>query len=364
MRLNTYIDIPLEIALPHFVSDDRIDDDSAIFGNFKLVLQSAVCHRGVSVDSGHYVALVRGDVAHGNEEATEDGAPPEYRSNQWLLFDDLAPQRVVHVDINEALKKEAAYLLFYQVRPIDDREGQDSPPSYAEANASRTGSSISSEALSSRAIDASIAATPSHGSLPTIAPLPSSSPQATSVATRQSDASSTTVSDVQDYAPRAASMDLPSLTARVPEFQGRSSMSSARNSIAVDDASSRGRTAPTTPANEEGRFNFLTPSSRRGSKVEKIKTKSRPSSQSGDRLAAAVGVLTGRKSRDRLADKDEVAVEEGDENANSSNVVLSAASKFGNLGRSKSKKKRESRLKMDGNTEATGEQPDRECVVM
>jgi hypothetical protein len=46
-RLDTYIDIPLEIGLPHFISDDRMNEEGPLFGNFKLVLQSVVCHRGV-----------------------------------------------------------------------------------------------------------------------------------------------------------------------------------------------------------------------------------------------------------------------------------------------------------------------------
>ena len=55
VRLNTYVDIPIEIGLPHFIQDDQMSDQSAPFGNFKLSLQSVVCHRGSSTHSGHYV---------------------------------------------------------------------------------------------------------------------------------------------------------------------------------------------------------------------------------------------------------------------------------------------------------------------
>lgn len=112
MRLGTYIDIPVEIGLPHFIQDDAVTDNGAMFGNFKLSLQSVVCHRGNSVDSGHYISLVRGTRA-ASSDSTED-------TKQWLRFDDLAPQRITTVDINAALREETAYLLFYQVMPIDE----------------------------------------------------------------------------------------------------------------------------------------------------------------------------------------------------------------------------------------------------
>ncbi|KAL7271839.1 hypothetical protein RUND412_005379 [Rhizina undulata] len=98
------VEIPLEIALPKFVTDDEMrDDDGLVYGNFKLVLQSAVCHRGESINSGHYIALVRGD------------------EGKWLLFDDLdINERVSEVNPNIIFEKESPYLLFYQVQPIDE----------------------------------------------------------------------------------------------------------------------------------------------------------------------------------------------------------------------------------------------------
>lgn len=100
------VDIPLEIALPTFVTDDEMgEDDGTLYGNFKLVLQSAICHRGNSVHSGHYIALVHG----------EEG--------KWLRFDDLAlTERVTTVDHKTAFEQESPYLLFYQVQPIEDNE--------------------------------------------------------------------------------------------------------------------------------------------------------------------------------------------------------------------------------------------------
>lgn len=97
------VDIPLQIALPTFVADDAMgEDDGPLYGSFKLVLQSAICHRGNSVHSGHYVALIRGD--HG----------------KWLRFDDLATPRVSEVDPEKAFEEESPYMLFYQVQPIEE----------------------------------------------------------------------------------------------------------------------------------------------------------------------------------------------------------------------------------------------------
>lgn len=114
IRLNTFVDIPLEIGLPHFIQDDKMNDNGPLYGNFKLSLQSVVCHRGQSVDSGHYIALVRSNAqAKGSEEVV----------SHWLKFDDLASQRVSLVDIQTALKQETPYLLFYQILPVEGDPG-------------------------------------------------------------------------------------------------------------------------------------------------------------------------------------------------------------------------------------------------
>lgn len=107
-RIATRVEIPLEIPLPQFVSDDEMDASAPVYGNFKLVLKSAVCHRGKSVQSGHYVALVRGD------------DNPEGDAGRWLRFDDLASERVAYVDHQKAFDEETPYLLFYQVAPIEE----------------------------------------------------------------------------------------------------------------------------------------------------------------------------------------------------------------------------------------------------
>ncbi|EPS34386.1 hypothetical protein PDE_09350 [Penicillium oxalicum 114-2] len=121
VRLNTYIDIPVEIGLPHFIQDDNMNVDAPIYGNFKLSLQAVVCHRGNSVDSGHYIALVRGTCDDALPPGSRNGAPSvsSEAPKQWMRFDDLATERITLIDIEEALKTESPYLLFYQILPID-----------------------------------------------------------------------------------------------------------------------------------------------------------------------------------------------------------------------------------------------------
>ena len=144
IRLNTYIDIPVEIGLPYFIKDDGMEEEGPIYGNFKLSLQAVVCHQGNSVDSGHYIALVRSttpvndhqfDPSSHSRTTTSGDA-----SQHWMRFDDLAKERITLVDIEKALKDESPYLLFYQILPIDadpETEPEQNPPSYEDSEAGR-----------------------------------------------------------------------------------------------------------------------------------------------------------------------------------------------------------------------------------
>jgi len=137
-RRNTYVDIPLEIGVPDFVSDDNMEDGAALKGNFRLMLQSVVCHRGYSVHSGHYISLCRGRAQNAQHRESQDArrssSDSDDNEDPWMRFDDLARERVSYVDINKALREEMPYLLFYQVVPTDD-DGNSvhDLPSYAEA---------------------------------------------------------------------------------------------------------------------------------------------------------------------------------------------------------------------------------------
>lgn len=55
-RQNTYIDIPDSLRLPQFIVDERHVEENELSQEYKLVLQSVVCHRGDSVHSGHYIS--------------------------------------------------------------------------------------------------------------------------------------------------------------------------------------------------------------------------------------------------------------------------------------------------------------------
>ena len=142
-RKNTAIDIPLDIRLTHFIEDDAIPEDGPLVGNFKLSLQSVICHRGKSLQAGHYISFIRGasQIADGdsasNRRLSNASQPPHYVEDRWIKFDDLAETRITTVDINEALKTEMPYLLFYQVQPtfaVSPPSGPDIlPPSYTDS---------------------------------------------------------------------------------------------------------------------------------------------------------------------------------------------------------------------------------------
>lgn len=142
IRQNTPVDIPLQISLPHFIRDDKATDDAPPYGNFNMVLQSVVCHRGESLHSGHYITLIRGTAKKKDKEESErpsssDSSLPEYSPERWIKFDDLARERVTYVDIEKALVEEMPYLLFYQVQPICPDEPPEEPsvlpPSYQDS---------------------------------------------------------------------------------------------------------------------------------------------------------------------------------------------------------------------------------------
>ncbi|KAL0262237.1 hypothetical protein SLS55_003676 [Diplodia seriata] len=359
------------------ISPER-PEEGPLFGNFQLVLQSVVCHRGASVDSGHYISLVRGQTpaAVGSRDGPENYRPDnDDEHTPWMRFDDLAKERVTYVDIHQALKEETPYLLFYQVCPIDEELARGDPPTYEEANSEAGGR------------DDTILAEKGELAI-----------------------------DTSDWEPSRPSLELTenhilSPSQEVPgsndSARGRSSFNSTRrNSIAFDENSlaSRAATGPPTPA-DETRTSFL--SSRRGSKATKKSSggsKSRPTSQSGEgRLSITMSRLTGRKSRDKLSDSTNTLplrssdTKEKDENSggDDSNVegdpsnplVLVEAPTNNNhapqksstsmgFGRTKKEKKarRSSSVPLadelaraeggGGKGKAKKKPPDRECVVM
>ncbi|KAF2086983.1 cysteine proteinase [Saccharata proteae CBS 121410] len=347
-RRSTHIDIPLEIALPHFISDDQLDESGPLFGNFKLILQSVVCHRGVSINSGHYVSLVRGQEPTAGSSHSSSTVQDELNSDEpqtpWMRFDDLARERVSYVDINQALTEECPYLLFYQVVPIDEDLARGAPPSYEEANSECTNAD---DFLTSEKGELAIDTDWSQSQRPSL--------------------------DLPDS-------NTPILSPSQEDLRGRSSFNSDRRSIAFSDlpvatGHVRASTGPSTPVDEQ-KTGFL--SSRRGSKVsggntntKKSGSKSRPTSQSGDnRLSITMQRLTGRKSRDRLEDMspdNEVAVEDNP-NPSTPVVLIEAPAnvKTGTFsrGRAGRRDKRKSKTEPLPGTTARKKVPDRECMLM
>ncbi|ODQ72142.1 hypothetical protein LIPSTDRAFT_39025, partial [Lipomyces starkeyi NRRL Y-11557] len=111
--------IPEVIEFPQFVADDPSTEGDALYGNFRLVLEAAVCHRGQSVTSGHYISLVRDSVDGGYDDASS-ATSATLAGDNWLIFDDLASPRVSSTTFRSAMAKEMPYLLFYRMVHIDE----------------------------------------------------------------------------------------------------------------------------------------------------------------------------------------------------------------------------------------------------
>lgn len=104
-RSKKRIIIPPVIDLPLFVADD-VDGE---VGGYKLILESAVCHRGTTVSSGHFVSAVRKNTRV-ESESLEDSL-----GALWYLYDDMKKTRVVTKTFKEIFDKEWPYLLFYRL---------------------------------------------------------------------------------------------------------------------------------------------------------------------------------------------------------------------------------------------------------
>lgn len=292
-RLDTYVDIPLEIAVPAFVSDDNISDDSPLVGNFKLVLQSVVCHRGSSVNSGHYVSLVRGQAANAKDRGSFDSRPDspydDDEPDPWMLFDDLARERITYIDINQKLKEECPYLLFYQVQPIDDL-----PPTYEESCSRAPSDDVSASPEKLKLLGSFSEG--DEGDFPDTVIVedeagtsPNGAPAANIEAVDWSRSTRTSID--MNPAPEDRGRQLPY------DVRDRTSMSSNRSSGGADMIGSQtsgsikmGTSIPSTPI-EETRGSFLgLPTSRRGSKVANVKSKSRPNSQGAEERSNRFGM--------------------------------------------------------------------------
>lgn len=150
-RQNTFIDIPDSMRLPHFMMLDEKPEmeTNGLSTEYKLVLQSVVCHRGESLHSGHYISFCRiaPKLLTDNRRHSLD-PPPDYEEAQWVKFDDLMIEnRVSYVDdIKKSLREEMPYLLFYQIVPTVDvttqsETSETEPPSYNDSTVNIAGAS-------------------------------------------------------------------------------------------------------------------------------------------------------------------------------------------------------------------------------
>lgn len=374
IRKNTLVDIPLDIRLPHFIEDDRIPEEGPMIRKFKLSLQSGLCHRGDSLNAGHYVAFVReatlipdGDFQSSRRQSDSNN-PPRYSEDKWYKFDDLASPRVQEVNIKEAMKSEMPYLLFYRVEPIYEMSSASSislmdpqPPSY----------------------DDSTVDIPNFNSGPRPDDIENSLTQQ-SYFDGARDASTPAIRLSADL----GRPPTPRRSINLPEDR-RGSLAFTEPSLTSAGSSIHGgpvmlaTSAPATPSEETAAQRM----SRAASKVLKA-TKSRPSSQSGEgRMSGAFSRLNLMRSKDSLnklseSSKDPALVANSVSDPRTSITIEEVASRPHEVlvDRSKSKKEKKKRDKSQGPSEKTEhhehhhhlhkgkgrakEVPDRECIVM
>ncbi|RAL05563.1 ubiquitin C-terminal hydrolase family protein [Aspergillus ibericus CBS 121593] len=342
VRLNTFIDIPTEIGLPHFIQDDSMDEEGPIYGNFKLSLQAMVCHRGNSVDSGHYISIVRGTSA-GAPPASSHGPDQDMTSpdasRYWMRFDDLAKERVTLVDIEQAMKHESPYLLFYQILPINEDAAAanlfDKPPS-------------SEMSADSRDLEIGIVQRLHKPSVDELGG-----------------------DRVEGYASGRPSFEITGPDGADPAPMGQNSRKQSVAFSEVFDPSSMQSypsTSPRlTPRDDDGRGSFSF--SRRSSRGTRSNPGSRAGSQASEsRISTTFSRFTGRLSRDKFTG-DGLTEGDGDE---LTETELGLGEKFAlpsseRKGRSPRRTKDSERIKgklKDKSREKIGRKLDRECVVM
>jgi hypothetical protein len=279
IRKNTFIDIPLDIRLPHFIQDEVVSEDGPLMGNFKLSLQSVICHRGNSVHSGHYISFIRGhQVADGDagssRRLSNNTNPPVYAEDKWIRFDDLAPTRVEYVDIEKAMRDEMPYLLFYQVTPMHEMHTlpEVDPPSYHDSGIGVTVSSPHSTEQSLRGA--------SEGYFDGVNEPPVPPTRASSEIDRA---------------------DEPRKSINLSD-ERRGSLAFTEASVA-STASIHTPSAPVTPGEETATQRIQ----RAARGLAKSANKSRPTSQSGEgRLSMTLSRLNWRASKEQLSNKSEI----------------------------------------------------------
>lgn len=345
-RRDTLIDIPTEIGLPHFIQDDNMDADAPIYGNFKLSLQAMVCHRGNSVDSGHYISIVRGTSANPAPSGSSGSSDTLGTPKHWMRFDDLAAERVTLIDIETALRTESPYLLFYQILPI----GQDASlanlpnkaPSSRASDATLDGdmADITQKLRSLSGNDTDGSVTDLNSARPSFEITAPDSPRALALNSTGRRPSSVIFSESAHTGPQARS--IPSMSPRL---------------------------APMEEEAPKNSFGF----SRRGSRHTKSnsgsRVGSRATSQTGDnRIGSTISRFAVRLSKDRFTSDGEG---EGEESAVEGDETAPDEMKLGppaydnkeKAGRGRTKD-RAARGKAKEKSKEKSRKPERECIVM
>lgn len=208
VRNDRMVVVPKTIRLPSFVADDHsVVGDDAAFGNFKLELESAIFHRGVSLNSGHFVSLAAEDAFISYDENKEhlqsltkkksyterlfgtrgilssnkkdeqgsattpsveigNVSPPSSaltspqlrpsepdvvrkapKDKRWILLDDLQPpeKKVTIVDFDKIFKEEVPYMLFYRMVALDEEILEDLASGLTSVHSSGTPTIIASD---------------------------------------------------------------------------------------------------------------------------------------------------------------------------------------------------------------------------
>lgn len=348
VRLDTFVDVPTEIGLPHFIQDDSMDEDAPIYGNFKLSLQALVCHRGKSVDSGHYIAIVRGTsagAAPARSNASDQSSSDS--SKYWMRFDDLADERVTLVDIEQALKDESPYLLFYQILPINEDAAkanmQNKPPSESSEDSHESDAVGIARKLNGSCTEGSQGGTSGRPSFEITGPQVTENEVSGQSGARQSIIFSNT-SD-------------PSMQNGGLHIRPNASMSPKLTPKDLESTNS-------------GPFSF----SRRGSRARKSNPGSRAESQTSEnRISATFSRFTGRLSRDKFHD-DGSGEGDGEDYTGDNDLLGSSAErslfngsdskeKISNRGRSRHRDKRKAKSKAKSK-DKTGKKMERECLLM
>lgn len=329
VRLNTHIDIPTEIGLPHFIQDDNLDADAPLFGSFKLSLQALVCHRGNSVDSGHYISIVRGTNCPNTGTPVTTGPEIPETTKHWMRFDDLAAERVTLVDIDHALKTESPYLLFYQILPIGEDPSAPNIPNAPSSRASNA-STLADQA------DLCVEDFPSdRPSVEVTGPCESNAQTLASIARRSSIAFSETSNPVG--------------------IQPRSIPSSSPRLAPMESGSTRG-----------------TSFSRHGSRSAKSNPGSRAGSQTGEnRISATFSRFAERLSRDKISNDGFTEGNEGNESAleiddtvDDMKLGPAALENKEKRGRGRTKDRERNKGKAKEKSKEKSRKLDRECAVM